>query len=322
MDEQQSRVRLNKFLSENGISSRRACDRLIEEGRVTINGKKVYELGSKIDPKEDRILIDGKPLRKNVYGKVVAMMNKPKGVLTTMEDPLERPTIKEFINGLPVRLFPVGRLDWDSEGLLLLTNDGEYAQRVMHPKSEVSKTYIVKLDGSPSSEELQKLKTGVSIIGGRVRAISVSRFQKGDSRKYSWVKIVITEGKNRQIRQMFEKIGYDVLKLQRIAIGRLRLGALDKGQIVFLNEVAAERVFMNFIEEHKVEKTDEEKQAVSDKKIVRKANRKYDKGVRLDRTERAERVQRVATKVDRNIRRPKSFKRGIKPVSDRTLFQD
>lgn len=183
-----------------------------------------------------------------MHGKIVAIMNKPKGVLTTMEDPLGRPTIADYLANLPVRLFPVGRLDWDSEGLLLLTNDGDFAQKVAHPTSEVTKTYIVKIDGSPKSEELQRLKTGVSIPGGRVKALAVSRFAKGDSKKYSWVKIVITEGKNRQIRYMFEKIGYDVIKLQRVAIGRLRLGALDRGQIAFLNEVAAERVFHKFLD--------------------------------------------------------------------------
>lgn len=177
-------------------------------------------------------------------------MHKPKGVLTTMEDPLGRPTIADYLEKLPVRLFPVGRLDWDSEGLLLLTNDGEFAQKVAHPTSEVTKTYIVKVDGSPKNEDLARLKHGVSIPGGRVKALAVSRFPKGDSKKYSWVKIVITEGKNRQIRYMFEKIGFDVIKLQRVAIGRLRLGALERGQISFLNEIAAERVFHKFLDEN------------------------------------------------------------------------
>lgn len=175
------------------------------------------------------------------------MLHKPKGVLTTMEDPLGRPTIAEYIKHLPVRLFPVGRLDWDSEGLLLLTNDGEYAQKITHPSSEITKTYLVKVDGYPKREDLEKLKSGVSIIGGKAKALVATWHKKGESKKYSWIKVVITEGRNRQIRNMFEKIGFDVLKLQRVAIGRLRLGALPKGEIAILNEVAADRALTNFL---------------------------------------------------------------------------
>lgn len=223
------------------MASRRAADRIIEEGRVVVNGKKVYELGIRVSPHQDRITVDGKPLRTK-FENVYIMFHKPKGVLTTMEDPLERPTIKEYLGELPMRVFPVGRLDWDSEGLLLLTNDGEYANKVTNPKSDVTKTYLVKVDGNPRPEQIQKLLRGVSIVGGRVAARSIERVKRGKD-QYAWLKIVITEGKNRQIRQMFEKIGFDVLKLQRVSIGRLRIGQLDRGQMVFLNDVAAERVF-------------------------------------------------------------------------------
>lgn len=235
------RVRLNKILADSGLASRRAADRLIEDGHVTVNGKKVYELGVKIDPKKDKILVDGKSLKAKSTP-VYAIFNKPKGVLTTMEDPLGRPTVKDFLEKLPVRLFPVGRLDWDSEGLLILTNDGDYANKIMQPKAEVTKTYLVKVDGQPKPEHLAKLRRGVPIIGGRVAAKYVGRIDRGKD-KYAWLKIVITEGKNRQIRLMFEKIGFDVLKLQRIAIGRLRLGQLERGEIAYLNEVAANMVF-------------------------------------------------------------------------------
>lgn len=159
-----------------------------------------------------------------------------------MDDPLERPTIKALLEEVPTRVFPVGRLDWDSEGLLLLTNDGDYANRVTHPKEEVTKTYLVKVDGLPSDEQIRKLLNGVTIVGGKVAAKSVEKVKRGRE-QYAWLKIIITEGKNRQIRQMFEKIGFDVLKLQRVAIGRLRLGNLQRGELVYLNDVAAERVF-------------------------------------------------------------------------------
>lgn len=160
-----------------------------------------------------------------------------------MEDPLERPTILELLQGVPTRVFPVGRLDWDSEGLIILTNDGDYAQKIMHPKNEVEKCYLVKVNGDPTDEELSKLKKGVSIIGGRVSAKHLERAKIGNSKDNKWIKIVVTEGKNRQVRQMFSKIGYDVLKLQRISIGRLRIGALGRGEFVYLNEFAAEKVF-------------------------------------------------------------------------------
>jgi 23S rRNA pseudouridine2605 synthase len=238
------RLRLNKLIADSGLASRRHADRMIEEGQVTVNGKRVYELGIKVDPHHDHVMVDGKPLKKpleNIY----VLLNKPRGVLTTMEDPLGRPTIADLLEKVPGRVFPVGRLDWDSEGMLLLTNDGDFANRVTHPKSEVTKTYMVKVDGQPTKEELAKLVRGVSIIGGKVAAKHIEKIKRSEgSEKYDWYKMVITEGKNRQIRQMFEKIGYDVMKLQRVAIGRLRIGNVDRGELVFLNDAAVERVFL------------------------------------------------------------------------------
>lgn len=241
------RIRLNKLIADSGLASRRHADRMIEEGQVTVNGKRVYELGVKVDPQNDRILIDGKLLRKPLTQKLYLILNKPKGVLTTMDDPHNRPTIADYLGGVPARVFPVGRLDWDSEGMLLLTNDGDFANKVMHPKAEVTKTYLVKLDGKPEAPQLEKLRKGVSIVGGRVSARHIERIKKSGenkSDKYEWYKIVITEGKNRQIRQMFAKIGFDVLKLQRVAIGRLRMAALKPGELVYVNDAAAERVFL------------------------------------------------------------------------------
>lgn len=241
-DKQSSKpgIRINKLIADSGLSSRRGADRLIEDGLVTVNGKKVYELGTRVTS-EDKVLVDGKPLRPK-FQKLYLMLNKPKSVVTTMDDPHDRKTIADFLTEVPARVFPVGRLDWDSEGLILLTNDGDYANRVMHPKAEVTKTYLVKVDGKPEEKDFQKLLSGVTIEGGKVSASSVEKIKRGKD-KYDWIKIVITEGKNRQIRQMFAKIGYDVLKLQRVAIGRLRLGNLERGELVYLNEIAAERVF-------------------------------------------------------------------------------
>lgn len=241
-------VRLNKLIADSGLASRRHADRMIEEGLVTVNGQKVYELGVKVDPVNDKVSVDGKLLKK-VSMKIYIMMNKPKGILTTMDDPMNRPTVRGLLEEkVPTRVFPVGRLDWDSEGLLLLTNDGDFANKVTHPKAEVTKTYLVKLDGKPEAKHIEKLLRGVTIEGGKVAARHIEKIHKaGDKKsdKYEWYKIVITEGKNRQIRQMFEKVGFDVIKLQRVAIGRLRLGALRPGEIVFLNDVALERIFLS-----------------------------------------------------------------------------
>jgi 23S rRNA pseudouridine2605 synthase len=242
-------IRLNKLLAERGLASRRGADKLITEGLVVVNGKKVYELGIKVNPYKDKITVDGKPLKskaENIY----IMFNKPKNVITSMSDPLERPTIADFMEDVPVRVFPIGRLDWDSEGLMLLTNDGDYAQKVMHPKTEVTKTYHVKLEGQPQPYQIKKLLTGVSIPGGRVKAKHVEKLKqtktknKKTSEKNDWYKIVITEGKNHQVKEMFKKIGFDVIKLHRVAIGKLRIGTLGRGEKVFLNEAAASRVFL------------------------------------------------------------------------------
>lgn len=274
-------VRLNKLLAERGLASRRGADKLIADGLVMVNGKKVYELGVKVNPHKDKILVDGKPIKsksQNIY----VMFNKPKNVITSMSDPLERPTVADFVADLPARVFPIGRLDWESEGLLLLTNDGEFAQKVMHPKTEVTKTYHVKLEGQPQLYQIKKLMTGVSIPGGRVKAKHVEKLKpikaagKKTSDKNDWYKIVITEGKNHQVREMFKKIGFDVLKLHRVAIGKLRIGQLGRGEMVFLNEAATQRVFMPDLPEETHGRRDvrHKSKRVQDESVTRK---KFDK---------------------------------------------
>lgn len=245
-----SLVRLNKLLAERGLSSRRGADKLISEGLVTVNGKKVYELGVKVNPHQDHIVVDGKPIR-NKNQSLYIMFNKPRSVITSMNDPLERPTVADYMAEVPGRVFPIGRLDWDSEGLLLLTNDGDFANKVMHPSKEVTKTYHVKLDGQPRPDQIDKLYKGVSIPeGGKVKAKHIEKLkmtktkEQKKSSKYDWYKIVITEGKNHQVREMFKKIGFDVMKLQRVAIGKLKLGQLQTGDFVYLNDGALDRIFI------------------------------------------------------------------------------
>jgi 23S rRNA pseudouridine2605 synthase len=266
------KVRLNKLIAEAGLASRRGADEIIESGQVTVNGKKVYELGIKVDPVNDNVVVDGKPLRR-VTHKIYLLFNKPKGVLTTMEDPLDRPTIAAYLEKVPYRVFPVGRLDWDSEGMLLLTNDGEFANKVTHPKGEVTKTYLVKLNGQPKPEQIQKLLRGVSIVGGKVAAKHIEKIKRKEgSEQYDWYKIIITEGKNRQIRQMFEKIGFDVQKLQRIAIGRLRLGNVQRGELVFIAEEALDKIFEPDAPDELIAKKSYKGRQASSKRLPPKAN--------------------------------------------------
>jgi 23S rRNA pseudouridine2605 synthase len=223
-------IRLNRYLAQGGLCSRREADRFIEEGRVQVNGRRVYELGIQIDPVEDSVKVDGKLLRQD-QPRVYYMFHKPKNVMTTLSDPEGRPCIADYTRSLGVRVYPVGRLDWASEGLLLLTNDGDFANKVMHPKHAVTKTYLVKIDGNPTEAQLEKLRKGISIVGGKVRAKAVSLAQVGESDQYKWVRIIITEGKNQQVRKMFEKIGFDVLRLRRVAVGQLSLASLKVGDM-------------------------------------------------------------------------------------------
>lgn len=244
-----SLVRLNKALSEAGITSRRKADRLIEMGLVQVNGKKVFEMGIKVNPNKDRIVVDGHPVTFRSQ-KVYIMFHKPKGVMTTLSDPEGRPTVADYFKKYPVRIFPIGRLDWESEGLLLLTNDGDFANNVMHPKKAITKTYWVKVNGRPEKKELDKLLSGVTIPTGKAKAIVVEKIKRPEaSDQYDWIKVVIAEGKNRQIREMFLKIGFDVMKLQRVSIGRLKIGALPKGEWTELTEDQIKRIFIPDLDE-------------------------------------------------------------------------
>lgn len=224
------RVRLNKFLADSGIASRRKADEIIENGEITINGKKVFEMGMRIDPKVDRVLYKGKPV-KTQSRFVYYVFNKPRSVVTTTSDPFGRPTVLDYFAKETLRVFPVGRLDWDAEGLILITNDGEFSHKVIHPEKGVLKTYHVKLSGIPNDHHLDKLRHGVSIEGGgKVSAQHVRKLSQKSTDKKAWVEISIREGKNHQIKKMFQKINFDVVKLRRVAIGGLKIGSLQPGQ--------------------------------------------------------------------------------------------
>jgi 23S rRNA pseudouridine2605 synthase len=216
--------RLQKIIAAAGVASRRKAEELITSGRVQVNGQMVTELGTKADPEQDHIRVDGKLLRgPERYSYIV--LNKPKGYVTTVSDPEKRPTVMDLVRGVKGRVYPVGRLDWASEGLLLLTNDGELANRLMKASSNVPKTYVVKVAGQPEEAKLEKLRRGISIAekgGRRVRTAParITLIREGDN---PWLEVTIVEGRNRQVRKMFEEVGHHVEKIRRVQYGPLAL---------------------------------------------------------------------------------------------------
>ena len=222
--------RLQKILAKIGIASRRAAEEIILEGRVTVNGK-VATLGMKADPSKDHIKLDGKLLTKP-EPKVYLMINKPRGVITTLSESEERLTIKDFLKKIKYRVFPVGRLDYDSEGLLLLTNDGDFAHAILHPSKKIPKTYHVKIKGVLEDDEIEKLRKGVKLQDGMTQPSKVKKLWKTEEN--SWIEITIYEGRKRQIRRMLEKVGHPVLKLKRVRINGIEIGNLAPGEIRYL----------------------------------------------------------------------------------------
>jgi len=218
--------RLHKLLAHAGVGSRRKCEKLIVAGRVTLDGQPVRELGTKVEPNGHEICVDGEPIHSE--RPVYWLVNKPRGYLCTNHDPARRPLAIDLVPHVDQRVYTVGRLDEASEGLLLLTNDGDLAFRLMHPRFGVEKTYLVLVAGHPSPEDLQRLLQGVWLSAGHVKARQVHRVKnQGES---TWGRVVLSEGKNRGIRRMLARLGHKVLRLRRIAIGSVQLGNLKPGK--------------------------------------------------------------------------------------------
>ncbi len=226
-------MRLQKYIALCGVASRRAAEDMITAGCVMVNGHTVTELGTKVNPDKDRVLVSGKAIslpQKNVY----IMLNKPRGYVTTAKDNFDRKTVLDLIPRDVGRVFPVGRLDYDSEGLLLLTNDGDLTYRLTHPSHEITKSYLVLVSGTPDEVALKNLRDGV-IIDGRKTMPAKAELKRTEADK-SVLKITISEGRNRQVRKMCDAVGHEVLRLRRVAEGSLKLGDLKSGEWRYLTE--------------------------------------------------------------------------------------
>ena len=217
------------------MGSRRACDKLIEEGKVSINGR-LARLGDEVKS-GDEVVADGKPLT-HTETLSYFLMNKPKGCICSVKDDRGRKTVMNLLPENAGRVFPVGRLDYDTEGMLILTNDGDLAFRLTHPKNEIEKTYLVKVDGCVSEAELNKLRGGIELDGKRTNKSRIRIIET--DKKYTKLHVTINEGRNRQVRRMFEFIGKEVVFLKRIRIGELGLGALARGKV---RKLTAEELF-------------------------------------------------------------------------------
>ena len=233
--------RLQKILAAAGVASRRKAEEIITAGRVAVNGTVVTELGTKADAEVDEIVVDGKPLRKS-RRLLYFLLNKPKGYVTTVSDPEGRPTVMDLIPEKEERVYPVGRLDYASEGLLLLTNDGSLAQLLTRAGSHVPKTYLVKISGRPSEKDIARLRGGISIPleDGRCVKTSPAKIRLTKDEPNPWYEVILIEGRNRQIRRMFKEIGFDVEKIKRVQLGPLKLDVEPgKYRALTVREVAA-----------------------------------------------------------------------------------
>lgn len=222
-------MRINKYLAECGLGSRRACEKLVLDGRVAVNDKAVTNLATDIDPEADKVSLDGKKVQA-IHKHLYIALNKPKGCVTTTSDEKGRKTVLDYLpeKFKDKRVFPVGRLDYETEGLILLTTDGDTANRVMHPRNELPKTYVARIEGEISEDELETLRGGVVLDGEKTKKCKARRLESEENA--SRIEVVISEGRNRQVRRMFEAVGKTVTFLKRTAIGDIRLGGMGRGE--------------------------------------------------------------------------------------------
>ena len=257
-------IRLQKVIAGTGLASRRKAEEWIAAGRVTVNGKVVTELGTKVDPDRAHIKVDGKHIS-STQPYVYLLLNKPKNVMSTLNDPGGRPTVKDYLRGISVRVFPVGRLDFDSEGLMLLTNHGDLAQTLLHPRYHVPKTYLIKVKQVVTDDHIRQLEQGVQLEDGMTSPAIVKKVKK--AKLNSWLEITIREGRQHQVKRMMEAVGHPVLKLTRIKMGPLSLGDLESGEFRYLTDREA-NALRELAEQKVASAEDTEKQAPKPKKRV------------------------------------------------------
>jgi len=233
-------MRLNKFLAHAGVCSRREADRWIAEGRVAVNGRIVLELGEKIDPAKDRVVAGGKPVRGEEERQVYILLNKPAGRVVSVKDPFGRPTVMDLLTHLAARVYPVGRLDLETEGALLLTNDGDLALKLTHPRYGVTKSYEVRVEGDPREEDLDKIRHGIFLEGRKSAPARIMVLRR--SHRHTSLKVEIHEGRKREIRKLFEAVGYPVDALVRVDFAGLGLEGLKPGQWRHLKTAEVQRL--------------------------------------------------------------------------------
>jgi len=232
--------RLQKIIARSGIASRRFAEEMIKNGRVSVNERIVTIPGTKADGSRDEIRIDGKLISaetSNVY----ILLNKPRGYITALKDPQGRPVVTDLLEGIHERVFPVGRLDYDSEGLLLMTNDGEFSYRIQHPKFRIPKTYRVKIKGSVTGEEINIFKRGSKLDDGYFKPANIA--VEKNNRKSCWLRMIIFQGRNRIIRRFFDSMGRPVVRLIRIGVGEIELSDLHEGEYRHINKKEVKRLF-------------------------------------------------------------------------------
>lgn len=244
--------RLQKILAQAGVASRRKCEELILSGAVEVNGEKVTTLGVKADPAVDVIAVNGKPIKGEK--KIYLMMNKVKGVITSAKDPQGRKIVTDFLPGIKERVYPVGRLDYDTEGLLILTNDGEFANLLTHPSHHVPKTYHATVKGIPHGSALEQLQKGIKLEDGMTAPAEVEYHDVDTENKVATISITIYEGRNRQVRRMFEAINHKVTRLKRIKFGDLGLQQLGRGKFRHLTPQEVQELLASARKTHKVHK--------------------------------------------------------------------
>ncbi|SEB65674.1 pseudouridine synthase [Paenibacillus sp. GP183] len=244
--------RLQKVLAEAGIASRRKCEEIITAGRVQINGEVVKTLGVKVDPELDEIQVDGRYI--NQQTKIYVLLNKPKGVITSSADPGGRKVVTDFLPGIKERVYPVGRLDYDTEGLLLLTNDGEFAHLLTHPKHHVPRTYQATVKGVPHGTILDKLRNGIQLEDGMTSPAEVEYADVNPQKNESIIQITIYEGRNRQVRRMFEAVSFPVTRLRRIKFGPLFLQGVPRGKYRHLTPAEVKELKEEALSTHNIQK--------------------------------------------------------------------